>query len=337
MMSDATQSPAVVARVTGLRVEVRRDGAWVPAVEDVELEVRAGELLGVVGETGAGKSLSVKAMVGLLPPGARIAAGRVRFGAGEERPLGADAARVLGREAGMVLQDPASMFDPVMRIGAQMVEGVTTARQLTRPAALARAAELLGRVGFSDAQQVLRLYPHQLSGGMAQRAAIALAMMPSPGVLIVDEPTAALDAKLRVDVLELIRDSARREGAGVVLISHDLALVSTFAESIAVLYAGRIVEHGPTAMVLGDPRHPYTRLLLACSPSLDAAPQAPLAVIEGAMPQPGSRPRGCSFHPRCAQALAACGARRPELLDVAGVGVACHLHDARVSQREAVR
>jgi oligopeptide/dipeptide ABC transporter ATP-binding protein len=330
-----SQRDRVVACLAGLCVEVRREGEWVAAVEDAELTVRGGEVLGVVGETGAGKTLSVKAMVGLLPAGARVARGSVRFGPEETaQDLRADASRRLGRDVGMVLQNPAGMFDPVVRIGAQMVEGVTTTGQLDRAAAVARSLELLRRVGFADAEQVLRLYPHQLSGGMAQRAAIALAMMPRPRVLIVDEPTAALDAKLRVEVLSLIRSSAQQEGAGVILISHDLALVSTFADTIAVLYAGRVVERGPTQAVLDAPRHPYTRLLLACSPTLESVPGAPLAVIEGTMPPPGAGLVGCRFRPRCPHAFATCEVESPPLEDVAGIDVACHLHSAQAARTE---
>lgn len=336
-MTTVTRARPPAASLERLRVEVRREGAWVAAVEDTELQVRAGEVLGVVGETGAGKTLSVKAMVGLLPPGVRVASGSVRFGDEAAHELDAGASRWLGRRVGMVLQNPASMFDPVERIGRQMVEGVTVTGQLDKAAARARALELLRRVGFGDAEQVLRLYPHQLSGGMAQRAAIALAMMPSPSLLIVDEPTAALDAKLRVEVLSLIRSSAEQEGAGVILISHDLALVSTFADTIAVLYAGQVVERGATRRVLGEPRHPYTRLLLACSPQLDSAMREPLAVIEGTMPQPGARPAGCSFWPRCPYAFETCRAVAPALEDADGIDVACHLHGAQAPRAEVAR
>jgi len=312
-----------VLEARDVRVETR---AGAPLVEGVDLEVDRGEVVGIVGETGAGKTLATRALVGLLPRGLR-ATGAVTLGGRAFEAGSADARASLVRDAAIVLQNPMTALDPLVRVGSQLTEAVVRHGILDRAAAAERALGLVQRMGFDDPGWVLRLHPHQLSGGMAQRVLIAAAMMARPTVLIVDEPTSALDAGVRVEVLRLLREVTREQEAGMLLISHDLSLVSGFCDRVVVLYAGRVLESGATATVLRRPRHPYTRALLACSPSATAPARTPLPVIGGAPPAPADWPPGCVFEPRCPHAFDRCGAERPRLLAREGVRAACHLLD----------
>jgi oligopeptide/dipeptide ABC transporter ATP-binding protein len=306
-------------------VRMGREGRVV-LVEDVSLTVGRGQVLAIVGETGAGKTLTVRALSGLLPRGL-LGAGSVRFGNG----LGADLSSVRsmramrGREIAFVMQDAMGSFDPLIRVKRQLIEGVTRRGELDKRRAYERASSLLGAMGFADARAVMELFPNQLSGGMAQRLAVAMAMMPSPLVLAVDEPTSSLDAHVRIEVLSLLRSTARERGSAVLLISHDLGIVSRFADFVSVMYAGRLVEHGPTDQVLANPQHPYTTALLACSPSVTATARAELPVIPGSPPTPGDWPSGCVFAPRCTRAFDRCIAERPTLRTTGVRSAACHL------------
>ncbi|HZV74886.1 MAG TPA: ABC transporter ATP-binding protein [Conexibacter sp.] len=295
-------------------------------VHAVTLSVGAGEVQGIVGETGAGKSLSMRALLGLLPPGLS-SSGAMRLG-GREIDLATPGLRrrdLLGSELGIVPQNPAGMLDPVVRVGAQLVEGVVKRDLLGREHANERAQELLRRVGFKDPERVVGLYPHQLSGGMSQRVGIAMALMPSPKVLVVDEPTSALDAQLRLDVLQLIRDLAKDTGTGVLLVSHDLGLVARFCDTVAVLYAGRIVEHGSAAAVMRAPRHPYAQALRQVVPKLTARRRELLPTIPGAPPAPGRWPSGCVFAPRCPLVEQICHEVEPPLAGPPDHPAACHV------------
>lgn len=309
---------------SGIRVE-RRDGAVL--VDGVDLALAPGQVTGVVGETGAGKTLTMRALLGLVPPALRVS-GAMRLADGAETPL-ADAravARRRGRELGIVLQNPFGSFDPLLRIGRQMTEAVVRLELMSAGDAHARARSLLDAMGFPDPVAVLELWPHELSGGMLQRVAIAAAMMPAPSVLVADEPTSALDAHLRLDVLRLLRDVSRDERTAVLLVSHDLGLVSHSCDEVVVMYAGRVVEAGPCAEVLDAPGHPYTRALLRCSLRLDLPPRTPLSTIEGAAPRIGEERVGCAFAPRCPVRIEACGSLRPaEAPAVGGHVVSCHL------------
>ena len=313
--------------VEGLSVEVRRDGGWHPAVADVDLEIDAGRLLAVVGETGAGKTLTSKAITGLPPRGVRVVSGTAWLGGSGPLHLfePGSMSAFLGTDVGTVLQNPAGMFDPVLRVGRQLLEAPLRSGAMTRGEADERARELLSGMGFADPEPVMRRYPHQLSGGMAQRAAIAMTLMTRPRLLVVDEPTSALDPHLRAEVLNLIAALARRHETAVLLISHDLALVGQVCDEVAVMYAGRIVERGSIEQVLEHPEHPYTRRLLATTTSLASTPRMPLSVIPGAPPQPGMWPPGCPFSARCDLAFDRCLRDRPSLLGPAGHDVACHL------------
>jgi oligopeptide/dipeptide ABC transporter ATP-binding protein len=321
-------SAPYAVRVSCLTVVATRvDSSPIPLVEGVDLAVGRQEVMGIVGETGSGKTLTMKAMLGLLPPGTR-GTGRIWVG---EDVQGFDLAvpesmrPIRGHAIGVVLQNPVGMFDPLVKVKRQLVEGVLARKLMTRERASTRARELLSAMGFRDAEAVLELYPHQLSGGMSQRAAMAMALMPHPEVIIADEPTSALDAHLRLDVLEILRQLAKEQHSAVLLVSHDLGLVSNFCDSIAVMYAGRIVEHGSSKAVLESPQHPYTEALLRCSPALDAEPRAELRVIGGAPPPPGSWPSGCVFEPRCPLAFGRCRTERPVLRAHGARSAACHL------------
>lgn len=294
-------------------------------VAGVRLTVGSGELFGLVGETGAGKTLTARAILGLLPQGL-YATGQVLFGDGEwitlDKPL--RVARHLGRSTGLLLQNPVSAFDPLQRIGPQLIEAVVKNGVMSRIEAGERAASLCQQLGLGDVESIFRLYPHELSGGMSQRLALAVTLMPEPQFLVVDEPTSALDANLRVDALRLLRSISRENGTGMLLISHDLGLVSHFCDTIAVLYAGHIVDVGPTLDVLRLPAHPYTRTLVSCSLSLDDPRRDHLPALGGEPPQPGLWPSGCYFHPRCPDAQDRCRVERPVLTKDGTRRVACH-------------
>lgn len=294
-------------------------------VAGVGLTVEPGHILGLVGETGAGKTVAVRAMLGLLPRGLK-ATGRVRFPGEDWIDLSepGHAARHLGRTAGLMLQNPVSSFDPLQRIGRQLVEAVVHNGIMSKPAATRRAAELCSYLGLGDAKRIFRLYPHELSGGMAQRVALALTLMPQPTLLAVDEPTSALDANLRLDALKLLRSVAQESRMATLLISHDLGLVSHFCDNIAVLYAGHLVETGPAGDVLRCPAHPYTRRLISSSLRLSLPARKALQIAPGELAQPGSWPTGCLFHPRCLEAQPLCRAEQPSFMVRGDRGAACH-------------
>ncbi|WP_236789754.1 ABC transporter ATP-binding protein [Amycolatopsis sp. GM8] len=296
-------------------------------VESVSFSVETGRVVGILGETGAGKTVTARAALGMLPRGLR-ARGQIRLGGGDW----ADAAdskaltQHLGGYSGLMLQNPAGSFDPLQKIGSQMIESVVRNRIMSKRVALARAGSLLDQLGLPDADSIFAKYPHQLSGGMSQRVALALTLMPRPQLLVVDEPTSALDANLRIEALRLLRSLVLDSGTSVVLISHDLGLVSRFCDEIVVMYAGRVVEAGPTEAVLSHSAHPYTRSLTACTVRFDRSSRSVLPTIGGEPPLPGEWPTGCHFHPRCPEVLDICSGRLPVFEECSGPdhGAACH-------------
>ena len=300
-----------VLEVRGLEATLTgRSGARVQAVRGVDFAVASGECLGVVGESGSGKTVTLLALLGLLPETAHWS-GEVRF---EGRDLLAlpDPVRRRARGAGLgvVFQEPLSALNPVFSIGYQMMEPMRAHLGLTRRAAAARAAELLELVGIPEQGARLGDFPHQFSGGQLQRITIAMALACDPRVLIADEPTTALDVTVQAEILALIRRLRAELGMAVIWVTHDLGVVATLADRVLVMYAGRVIEQATTAELLGDPQHPYTRGLLAAA----LAPRAPRP--RRLRPIPGHPPavapaRGCSFRPRCAEALAQCAAREP--------------------------
>ena len=296
----------------------------VPAVNDFTLQVRAGECVGIVGESGAGKSQSFLAVMGLLPGNATVT-GSARL-QGEEL-LGLDANRlnaVRGARLAMIFQDPMTSLTPHMRVGEQIAESLRQHLGFDRAAARGRALDLLQRVHVADAARRLDQYPHELSGGMRQRVMVAVALACDPLMLIADEPTTALDVTIQAQILGLLAELKRERGMAMTLITHDLGVVAGVADRVAVMYGGRIVELGAVRDVLRRPRHPYTRALLRSMPRIDAAADLPLVAIEGQPPSPSRLPPGCAFHPRCDRASSLCSAEVPQV-QVAGTSrVACH-------------
>jgi oligopeptide/dipeptide ABC transporter ATP-binding protein len=287
-----------VLKVSGLTVSVGRGARRHVAVQDVGFEVPAGGSLGVVGESGSGKSLTLRALMGLLPPGVRAERGVVEL-AGEPLPFTGPRARSARRgRLAMVFQDPLSGLDPVHTVGAQVAE--VPRRVLGQPAVASRrrAVELLRLVGLPDPERRSQAFPHQLSGGMRQRVLIAMALASEPKVLLCDEPTTALDVTVQAQVLELLDDVRRRLGVAVVFVSHDLAVVRQVCDRLAVMYTGRLVETGRSADVLDHPAHPYTLGLLEAVVDLDDVDHMPVT-IPGALPDLAHVPSGCPFHPRC--------------------------------------
>ncbi len=292
--------------------------------EDVSLSIRAGEMLGLVGESGCGKSVTALSILRLLPdPPIRIAQGRILF-AGQDlaRLTPREMTRIRGRDIGMIFQEPMASLNPVLTIGAHIAEPLLLHRGLRRPQALARAAELLERVGIPEPRQALARYPHQLSGGQRQRVMIAAAIACEPKLLIADEPTTALDVTVQAQVLALIDGLRRDMGMACLLITHDLGVVSEFCDRGMIMYAGRIVEEAPVSTLFAAPRHRYTRALLDTIPAANP-PGARLPAIPGQVPPPGERGAGCAFASRCGASLPDCAAAPPPAHAVAEHSFAC--------------
>ncbi len=299
---------ATLLEVDGLKVQFPLRRGVVKAVDGVSLAVNGGEVLGLVGESGSGKSVTGFAILGLVDPPGEVVAGAIRF-RGEDLVGRSEAElrRLRGRDIAMVFQDPMMTLNPVLRIDTQMVEAITAHERVSSRAARARAGEALVAVGIASPDERLAAYPHQLSGGMRQRVAIAIALLHRPALVIADEPTTALDVTIQSQIVAQMQALCAEGHTALIWITHDLALISGFADSIAVMYAGRIVEHGPVDAVLAAPLHPYTRGLIGSLPG-GAPPGAPLEQIPGLPPSPMDLPPGCAFAPRCPRAGAACSA-----------------------------
>jgi len=312
--------------VERLRVEFPTRRGLLVAVNDVSFSIAPGEVLGVVGESGAGKSLTGAAIIGLIDPPGRIGAGQVLLDGRRIDNLPAEAMRrVRGREIGAVFQDPLTSLNPLYTIGRQLIETITTHLDMSPAQARQRALDLLAEVGISAPKRRIDHYPHQFSGGMRQRVVIALALAAKPKLIIADEPTTALDVSIQAQIIALLKRLCRDHGTAVMLITHDMGVIAETADRVAVMYAGRIVEIGPVADVIHQPQHPYTRGLMGSIPSIvDEREQ--LAQIDGAMPRLTAIPAGCPFHPRCAYAFDRCRVERPELLRAATSLAACWLH-----------
>ena len=293
------------------------------AVEGVSFGLDRGEILGLVGESGSGKSVTGFSLIGLVDPPGRIVGGSVRFEGRELVGLAASEMRKLrGKRIAMVFQDPAATLNPVLTIGEQMALAVRAHDNVSEAAARERATTLLMRVGIPEAASRLDAYPHEFSGGMRQRVAIATALLHSPSLIIADEPTTALDVSIQAQILTEMRALARETGTALIWISHDLATVSSLADRVMVMYAGRIVESGPVATTLRAPRHPYTRGLLDSLPAT-AKPGEKLNQIPGTTPSLLSLPPGCPFAPRCPRADAMC-ATDPPTIEIEGRVLRCH-------------
>ncbi len=318
--------PTPLLEVRNLHVEFPTRRGVLKAVDDVSFTIAPGEVLGVVGESGAGKSLTGAAVIGLLEPPGRIAAGEIRLEGERIDNLPPEAMRkIRGRKIGAIFQDPLTSLNPLYTIGRQLVETIQTHLPLDRQAAHERAVKLLEAVGIPAARERIEHYPHQFSGGMRQRVVIALALAAEPRVIIADEPTTALDVSIQAQIISLLKRLCREHGTAVMLVTHDMGVIAETADRVAVMYAGRIVEIGPVAEVIHRPRHPYTIGLMGSIPEFEVERER-LIQIEGAMPRLDAIPTGCAFHPRCPKTHERCHHSRPELMPAGPSHAACWLH-----------
>jgi oligopeptide/dipeptide ABC transporter ATP-binding protein len=316
-------STAPLLAVEGLHTSVRTGSGRLEILRGVDLTVRSGETLAVVGESGSGKSFTALSVAGLLPAGASVTAGRVLLDGEDLVPLRESRRRgVRGAKIGMVYQDPMSSLNPVMRIGKQVTEGLK-AHGWSTVDARDRALQVLGEVGLPSPAALMRLYPHQLSGGMRQRVLIACAIAPRPKLLIADEPTTALDVTIQQQILELVARLREEYGLAVVWITHDLGVVARVADRVAVVYAGRVVEQADTKTLFAAPQHPYTAGLLRSLPTPADPHQAPLPQIGGSPVSLSALPPGCPFAPRCPQRRDRCTVDEPALLVRGASHAAC--------------
>jgi oligopeptide transport system ATP-binding protein len=318
--------------VQGLRIRLPTAAGLVTIVDGVDYEVESGQVFGIAGESGSGKTISVLALLGLLPDGAQVE-GSAMFDGQDLLRLGRRAMRdVRGTQIAMVFQDPMTSLHPMLTIEKQLTEHVRYHLGFSAAKARERAVELLHEVRIPDPAGALAAYPHQFSGGMRQRIAIAIALACRPRVLIADEPTTALDVTVQAGILRLLDRLRRQSGLSVLMITHDLGVMSSIADWLTVMYAGRVVESGHTRDVLGHPRHPYTAGLLAALPHPEAAEDTTLRSIPGAPPSPQARPDGCPFHPRCKYAQPSCSRDVPALKDTGdGRRLACPIDPLAVA------
>ncbi|KMO43291.1 methionine ABC transporter ATP-binding protein [Methylobacterium tarhaniae] len=317
-----------VLSVRDLRVEFATRRGVLTALDGVSFEINRGEVLGVVGESGAGKSVTGSAVIGLIDPPGRIAGGEIRLAGERIDNLPPEAMRkVRGKRIGMIFQDPLTSLNPLYRVGRQIEETIRTHTDLSAKAARQRAIDLLAEVGIPAPERRIDGFPHEFSGGMRQRVVIALALAAEPELIIADEPTTALDVSVQAQIITLLKRLGRDHGTAVMLITHDMGVIAEAADRVAVMYAGRVAEIGPVAAVVGDPLHPYAKGLMGAIPSLSHEADR-LAQIPGAMPRLSAIPPGCAFNPRCPKVFARCTVDRPEPLTVGSHRVACHLYDA---------
>jgi oligopeptide transport system ATP-binding protein len=309
--------------VEGLRIRLPTTRGLVTVVDGVDYAVEEGEVFGVAGESGSGKTMSMLSLLGLLPDGA-VVDGRVQFGGNDLLHMPRRRLRdVAGRDLAMVFQDPLTSLHPMLSVGQQLTEHVQRHLGLSKRDADRQAMATLEEVRIPDPASALRAFPHQFSGGMRQRIAIAIALACRPKLLIADEPTTALDVTVQAGILRLLDRLRRENDLSVILITHDLGVMSAIADRVSIFYAGRVVEAGEREDVLRNPRHPYTRALLDALPHPEAGEDKPLVAIGGAPPSPGAIPSGCAFHPRCAYALATCRVEVPELVSKGDRLLAC--------------
>ena len=318
----------MILEVNGLTVQFPTRRGLLTAVDSICFSIAPGEVLGVVGESGAGKSITGLAVIRLLEPPGRIAAGEVRL---EGRRIDTlpheEMRRIRGRKIGVIFQDPLTSLNPLYTIGQQLEETILTHLKLSPRAARERALALLKEVGIPAPEARYNNYPHHFSGGMRQRVVIALALAAEPRLLIADEPTTALDVSIQAQIIVLLKRLAAERGAAVMLITHDMGVIAETAQRVAVMYAGRIVEIGPVGDVIHAPRHPYTVGLMGSIPRIGSR-KSRLMQIDGAMPRLNSIPPGCAFNPRCPRRFERCTRERPELAPAGASRAACWLHGA---------
>ncbi|NLY26983.1 MAG: ABC transporter ATP-binding protein [Alcaligenaceae bacterium] len=312
---------AELLEVRNLSVEFPSRHGTLKALHDVSFSIAAGEVLGVVGESGAGKSLTGASIIGLLDPPGRISGGEIHLnGRRIDHLPDEEMRRIRGREIGAIFQDPLTSLNPLYTVGRQIAETIVTHLPLSWAQARERAIELLESTGIPAARERIDHYPHQFSGGMRQRVVIALALAAEPKLIVADEPTTALDVSIQAQIIDLLRTLCRSHGAAVMLITHDMGVIAETADRVAVMYAGRIAEVGPVADVIQRPHHPYTAGLMGSIPSIEKHTER-LVQIDGSMPRLNAIPAGCAFNPRCERVMPRCRQERPELMP-AGLGLA---------------
>ena len=318
--------------VRHLKVEFPTRRGTLRALDDVSFDIHAGEVLGVVGESGAGKSLTGAAIIGLLEPPGRIAGGEIRLEGRRIDHLGPDEMRsIRGRQIGAIFQDPLTSLNPLYTVGRQLVETIRTHLPLSQAQARERAIQLLRDTGIPAPEARVDHYPHQFSGGMRQRVVIALALAAEPHLIVADEPTTALDVSIQAQIISLLKRVCRERGAAVMLVTHDIGVIAETSDRVAVMYAGRVVEIGPVAQVIHQPAHPYTVGLMGSIPAMHEDREH-LLQIDGSMPRLNAIPSGCAFHPRCPRSGERCRHERPDLMPAGATRAACWLHDGGVSR-----
>lgn len=307
-----------VLHVRNLTTRFKTERGVVNAVDSISFEVAEGETLAIVGESGSGKSVTAMSILRLIPtPPGRIENGEILFDGKDLLKLNDDEIRAIrGNRIAMIFQDSMSSLNPSITIGKQIAEPITLHRDASWKEAYAKACELLSMVQIPDAESRLSAYPHQFSGGMRQRAMIAMALACQPKLIIADEPTTALDVTVQAQILDLLKELTQKAKTSMILITHDMGVVARYADRVAVMYGGRIVEQGPAREIFNRPRHPYTRGLLASIPRIDSDPSKPLSAIEGMPPDLSALSAGCAFAPRCPNVTLKCAASRPELTQV---------------------
>lgn len=313
-------------QVKNLVVEFPGRRGTLRALDDVSFEIAPGEILGVVGESGAGKSLTGAAIIGLLESPGHIASGEILLEGQRIDNLPYEKMRkIRGRQIGAIFQDPLTSLNPLYSVGRQLIETITTHLPMNASEARQRAIQLLKDTGIPAAEQRIDHYPHQFSGGMRQRVVIALALAAEPKLIVADEPTTALDVSIQAQIITLLKSICKVRGAAVMLITHDMGVIAETCDRVAVMYAGRVAEIGPVHDVINHPAHPYTAGLMACIPDM-SEDRENLHQIDGAMPRLNAIPHGCAFNPRCAQAFSECKEQRPDLMRAGPTQAACWLH-----------
>ena len=318
-------------QVKNLIVEFPSRHGTLRALDDVSFEIAPGEILGVVGESGAGKSLTGAAIIGLLEPPGRIGGGQIVLEGERIDHLDAQAMRhIRGRRIGAIFQDPLTSLNPLYTVGRQLVETIRAHLPVSEQQARQRAITLLKDTGIPAPEQRLDHYPHQFSGGMRQRVVIALALAAEPKLIVADEPTTALDVSIQAQIIALLKKVCHQHGAAVMLITHDMGVIAETCDRVAVMYAGRLAEIGPVHEVINHPAHPYTEGLMSAIPDMTQDREY-LNQIDGAMPRLNAIPSGCAFNPRCPKVLSKCRVERPELMHAGASRAACWLHQEAVS------
>jgi peptide/nickel transport system ATP-binding protein len=317
-------------QVKSLVVEFPTLRGTLRALDDVSFDIAPGEILGVVGESGAGKSLTGASIIGLLEPPGRVASGRILLEGQRIDNLPYEQMRkIRGRKIGAIFQDPLTSLNPLYSVGRQLIETITAHLPVNKEEARARAIQLLKDTGIPAAEQRIDCYPHQFSGGMRQRVVIALALAAEPKLIVADEPTTALDVSIQAQIITLLKTICKERAAAVMLITHDMGVIAETCDRVAVMYAGRVAEIGPVHEVINHPAHPYTAGLMACIPDM-TEDRDKLNQIEGAMPRLNAIPKGCAFNPRCPRVFDKCTAERPELMNAGATRAACWLHESAV-------